>query len=834
MKSKYLFLAAVAAFPMQAFAKDAPKSTDQDKPEATESAQPAKQAFSTGVAKGRDMLDSAISASSLDSQEIEKLGARSLAEVLRNIPGIRAEAGTGEGNASYTIRGLPLAATGSKFVQFQEDGLPVLEFGDLVGFAPDALVRVGLNLARIETIRGGSASTFGSNSPGGVINLMSKTGEVEGGTIRATVGLDYGEYRVDMAYGGRLSDTLRFQFGGFYRQGEGPREVGYDAYKGGQFKFNMTKEFDGGYVRLYLKYLDDQVPFYQTVPVGVTGTNADPNFVNLSTLDVRKDSLFSNSITNYLALDQNNRVSQRDIREGLHSIVKSVGLESQFDIGEWTVTERFRFADISGNSTYSLPIQVASATALAPAFGGPGARLSYATGPNRGQLIANPAALNGNGLLALSVLIGNDIDSYDNMTNDLRVSRVWNVGGGKLTTTAGFYKASQDVDTFTAIQTILSDVRGGGETSLIDVSTATNVPTTQDGSVLYSIAGASVLNRRINLNYNVNAPYGSINYHIGRIAVGGSLRYDSGHVNGSLHGADLGGGRVGLAAIDLNGDGVISSPERATSVLPVGSPAPVDYNYHYLSYSAGANYRVADSFAVFGRYSRGGRAAADRIPFTAAINTITGKLASPADGYDTVKQAEIGAKFRAGNISLNATGFFAKTSERNVQLTANPDGSLRQDRIARGYKAKGIEVEGTYRTGGFSLAANATFTDAEISSDPGNPLLVGHKPRHASSLSFSATPQYETELFTMGFNAVGTTSSFSQDTNQLKLPGYTLINAFAQLRPVKGVQLMLNASNLFNKTAFVEVSQASIPASGVVLARALNGRTISASLAFSF
>jgi outer membrane receptor protein involved in Fe transport len=61
-----------------------------------------------------------------------------------------------------------------------------------------------------------------------------------------------------------------------------------------------------------------------------------------------------------------------------------------------------------------------------------------------------------------------------------------------------------------------------------------------------------------------------------------------------------------------------------------------------------------------------------------------------------------------------------------------------------------------------------------------------------------------------------------------------LINAFAQVRPMEGVQLSLNAANLFNKTAFVEVSQASIPAGGVVLARALNGRTVSAFLSFSF
>src|SRR4051812_24409510 len=52
----------------------------------------------TGVARGRDRLDSATSTSSLKETEIEKIGARSLADILRDIPGIRAENGAGETN----------------------------------------------------------------------------------------------------------------------------------------------------------------------------------------------------------------------------------------------------------------------------------------------------------------------------------------------------------------------------------------------------------------------------------------------------------------------------------------------------------------------------------------------------------------------------------------------------------------------------------------------------------------------------------------------------------------------------------------------------------------
>src|SRR4051812_29893698 len=53
--------------------------------------------FSTGVAKGRDRLDSATSTSALKASDIQKLGPRSIADILSDIPGIRAEASTGEG-----------------------------------------------------------------------------------------------------------------------------------------------------------------------------------------------------------------------------------------------------------------------------------------------------------------------------------------------------------------------------------------------------------------------------------------------------------------------------------------------------------------------------------------------------------------------------------------------------------------------------------------------------------------------------------------------------------------------------------------------------------------
>ncbi|MGH1557677.1 TonB-dependent receptor [Caulobacter segnis] len=105
------------------------------------------------------------------------------------------------------------------------------------------------------------------------------------------------------------------------------------------------------------------------------------------------------------------------------------------------------------------------------------------------------------------------------------------------------------------------------------------------------------------------------------------------------------------------------------------------------------NYRVAEQLAIFGRYSRGGRASADKILFTPAVNYDTGKLVDPDSAYDTVKQAELGLKYRVAGMTFNVTGFSAKTAERNVQINSKADGSIQAENIVRGYKAKGVELE---------------------------------------------------------------------------------------------------------------------------------------------
>jgi outer membrane receptor protein involved in Fe transport len=782
----------------------------------------------TAVARGQNRIESSVSVSAIGAEAIANLNAPSSADLIRQIPGIRSEASGGEGNANIAVRGIPVSTGGARYIQLQEDGLPILEFGDIIFGNADNFLRADRSVARVEAVRGGSASTFASNAPGAVINFISKTGKQEGGAIQGSVGLDFETYRLDFDYGAPLAEDLYFHVGGFYRTGEGPRDIGYNGYDGGQIKANITKEFDGGYIRFSAKYLDDKTPTILPQPVRVTGSNASPEYQAIAGFDPRTDALYSPFLTPAVSLDGNNNPASYDFRDGLSVQSKTFGIEAEFDVGGgWTLTNRFRFADNSGSFQSPFPAGADLAQNVANGIaGGPGASIVLATGPNAGQAV-NPTAVGGNGLLANIVVFNVRLNSLDNVTNDFRVNKEFDLGGGTLNFTSGFYLSRQTVDTDWLWTSHVQTVQGDGQAVLVNIRNAAGQTVTQNGTVGYSASFfGNCCRRSYDVDYSTYAPFASLSFETGRLTLDASIRYDFGDASGTITGSDTGFGS-GIASFDFDNNGTISPAEALTAVLPLGNARPVNYEFDYVSYSLGANYLVSDDLGVFARVSRGGRHTADRSLFSPAVSTTDGSLPGGDAGViATVNQIEVGAKYQSGGIGFYATGFFAKTEETNVELAP-------LELFDSTYEAFGIELEGSYRTGPFSLTAGVTWTDSEIK-DALDATTIGNTPRRQADLVYQATAQYDSDLFTVGANVVGTTDSFTQDSNQLKLPAYTQVNAFVAFRPIERIEVGLNASNLFNATGYTEAEEGSIPANGIVRARSIAGRTVLASIRFDF
>ncbi len=377
----------------------------------------------TGTTGGTSKMKSSNSVSSMELDTILHNAPTSAAEVLRSVPGLRAESSGGEGNANITVRGLPISAGGARYVQIQEDGLPVLQFGDFNFTTPDSFVKIDSTLDHLEVVRGGSASTLATNSPGGIINFISKNGKEKGGSVAISRGLGYDQTRVDFDYGAPISERTRFFIGGSWRTGEGIRHSGVNSEKGGQIRGNVTHEFDSGFVRLSFKHLDDQSPTALPVPVSVR----NGRITEIAGIDPRKASFYSPYWVPDMVLNKDNQRVATNVNDGLHVKSDTVGLEASFKLGQgWSASENFRYADNAGRFI-----------GVFPSNNGSDGSYVFASGPNRGKPYTGRAFS--------AVVFNTSIDDASNTLSDTKLARTFVVGSGKLTTTPACYLSQQSM-----------------------------------------------------------------------------------------------------------------------------------------------------------------------------------------------------------------------------------------------------------------------------------------------------------------------------------------------------------------------------------------------------
>lgn len=241
----------------------------------------------TGTRSERVTKEATVSAAVIDNVQLTKLAPNfNIADAVRTIPGIHAENGGGELASNVFVRGIPSPGQ-QRYLMMLENGMPVQSAINLS--AEDVLLRQDQNLDRVEVVKGGNSTVFGVSRPGGIINYIDKVGGPTQQNVLQVTTAPSGLYRLDYNSSGPMGDKLTYNVGGFLRLDDGPLQGGLPT-QGMQFKANVTRMLEKGYVRAHLKIIDDKVQFFLPVPyakgadvaaVGRAGTLNTPEAANL-------------------------------------------------------------------------------------------------------------------------------------------------------------------------------------------------------------------------------------------------------------------------------------------------------------------------------------------------------------------------------------------------------------------------------------------------------------------------------------------------------------------------------------------------------------------------
>ncbi len=694
----------------------------------------------TGTTGTTSKMRSSVAISSLEGDSLVTNTATSATEVLRAVPGLRSESSGGESNANVGVRGIPISAGGARYIQFQEDGLPVLQFGDIAFATPDTWVRVDSGLDRLEVLRGGSASTLATGAPGGIINFIQKTGEVEGGSIGLSLGLGYDEKRVDANYGGRIAPKTRYWIGGFYRKGDGGRDGADGTAKGGQIRGNITQEYDNGFVRLSFKHLNDNTPTFMPTPVRFNGSSIE----EIPGLDPRTTAFYNANwpLDNTLGNDNTRRTSR--IQDGLTAKASAIGLEADITAAGLRFQNKFRWSKNSGRFIGIFPGDDVSA---APA----------------GTTLVGGGAYTGNKFTA--VVFNTEVSDAGLVANDFKVSKPFDLGGGsKLTATGGLYMSRQTLDlTWNFNQYSL--------TASGDSARLLNVPGVTNGSPGF---GGCCSNTQ-DSSYKTTAPYLLLAYESGPLSLDASLRRDSNSASGFY--------RQSNAGVSYN----LATSNR------------IDYDFGNTAYSVGGNYQLSKDVAVFARASKGAAYNADRITFFNPPALVNGS--SSRIPINEVKQYEGGVKWRSGGTSVFATLFLAKTDEINVDPTTSPVRVTANQYDAKGIELEAafrtgifsLQAGATYtdaevtRSSNAALVGKAPKRQAKLVYQLTPSVTLGEALVGASIVGTTASKDD------------GPTGPVT-----ITLPAFVAVNAFASYNLSQQATVSLAVNNLFNTIGYTE------------------------------
>jgi iron complex outermembrane receptor protein len=774
----------------------------------------------TGVASARGVrkVDSAFSITTASEEQLKQASPSSTADIMKLVPGVYAESTGGQSGANIEVRGFP-SGSDSPFVSVQLMGNPIYPPPTLSFFEGSSAFRLDDTVERVEVLRGGPSTIWSNAQPGATMNFILKEGtDTPEGTVRFTTGTG-SLRRVDMYYGGKISDGWYGSVGGFYRKTDGVRDAGFPADDGHQLTATLTRNLDQGKLTLYARNTDDKNAFYTGVPL--ISSNGGRTITAFPGFDPLTGTLMSGEMRNFTIEAGPGKTLNKDLADGRGLKATVFGANFDQKVGEWAVSNKFNRFDgdlnttamFTGNNPLSmndyLNAAIASANSNAATVAAAGGKLATAATAS----YVHGGAVDGNQQVVQAGLwsVEKQLKSF---TDELRVSK--DIGNNHTLTVGGYFADYSSHDVWYL----------GNSHLMTAVPQASLINVTLNNGVIVSKNGTDG-----NVNYAPVASYDGRNtagfisdeWKVSdKIKVDFGMRHEQQKISGTIS---------NLTSSDTDNN-PLTVYNNGTS-MPDGSNTYLSRTDSANSFTIGGNYKLAKDTAVFVRANRGHtfvsfddlRGAGNQKDANDRSLLPTPKVSQYEIGFKTATQLYT-AYINAFHTEFDGIAF--------TQILTNGT----ELRSISGSKGNGLEFEVAVRPiENLQLALTGDYQKSEYRD---NPTTAGNTVQRQPKLQFRFTPTYKIP-FGDGNSAkiYGTYTSIGErwadQLNQQYLPSYRTVDAGVLFSLGDKVEVRLSGTNLNNELGLTEGnSRLTTGGSGPINARPLFGRTWEASVLYRF
>lgn len=790
----------------------------------------------TGVFDQRKRIDASVAISIIGEKELRTLAPVSAADLLKNIPGVFVNSSVGEVNNQVTVRGTPTVnrsgsgnSSGYFYVTMQEDGLPVTNVsGGAVG--PDYYLRSDVNLKRVEAVRGGSSSITGSDAPGGVFNYVSKEG---GSKFSINSVVKYGlegdanpYYRGDLGFGGPLNKKkdLTYYVGGFYRRSDGARNPGFNLNNGGQVKANLVKNFKGGKLKLYGKFIDDRNGTFDFLPY----TNYDkpeiaPGFKNTNTFG----GIGGEFSYRYFGDSPLVTFNPENL---IHSKEKMVGLSFNQSFGDgWQIKNNVKYSSKSSDWNVQYVLGVGStgldATGLPGMWGSIGASTLFGSARLGTISVKNPVTGEEyyKGQQTARGVFSTQLDKMPNkgyifgMGNslDFNVNEVIDQFEihkkvGKSDFTIGAYFGQSKVDYTGGFSGQYLATLENRPTPLAITVTAPNGDVTQmttpngykNNGIFY--AHNALTNKRLDLFFGQTTALGN------KLTLDYGFRYNTTQYVGNAEAQST--SKLNIPLVLAGGYDKNKLTEYDNTALLATDPWSYDRKYNSLAFSAALNYKISENQAIYGRYSIGQKA-----PDLDQITAPRTKESSANLYLEPIKmtQVEISYKSQMEKLNLYVTPFFSQIGNLAESVFASDTAAntfYNTTPVYSKQRSIGVEIEAEAKiTSNFNVRANLTLQNPKSVYrrywNVGNPGKADDKVVEVTDASIqltpkvlaSVTPSYTADKFYTSLSLRYVGQSPANANRAFDMAAYSQLDFIFGYAITKRLNLNFNINNVFNQ-----------------------------------